>query len=310
MYSKQILAALALVLFTTSICARSVREVLGDELRRPHPGERRLVLSGKGIDDLDGLREAAAAYPRLKILDLSNNKITQIPGGAFLGFSNLEQLSLADNAISRLQNGAHRVPPDQIHNLSGQLELLSSFAGLDSLKGLYFHNNRLISLPDSFGMLANLRELTLHNNRLAVLPEAFGKLIRLQGVHLEHNGLTSLPKSFGNLVALKTLWLGNNRLMYLPEFIGNFSALEKLELMSNRIVRLPESLPRLLSLRKLWLGNNKLGATYNAPPVGVTPLEWLLGSLHLGRVELQGNDLQAKVIDKVRRALPDTEVLA
>ena len=214
MLSKQILTIFCFALVTTSIAARSVREVLGVELRRNHPGVKKLDLSRKGIDDLDGLREVATRYPDLKKLHLESNRIVEIPRGIFLDFNHLEHLDLGYNAITHLYDGALSLSID--FGIARKRELdpsrLSSLAGLSGLGILSLRGNNLKSLPESVGGLRDLRGLWLERNQLSSLPESFGGLWSLKKLMLNSNRLSRLPESFGDLTVLGTLGLSNNLL--------------------------------------------------------------------------------------------------
>ncbi len=261
MYSKRILATIGLVLACASISARSVREVLGDELLHANPGVFGLNLANKDIDDLDGLSEVASRYPDLKQLLLSNNKIVEIPRGVFLAFGNLQVLDLSHNAITHLYGGAHAFTRDHIIAREiGEPLKLSSLAGLAALEELWLNHNKLSSLPGSFGDLTALRVLKLDYNMLSNLAESFGNLTALRVLGLSHNELSSLPGSFGGFTALEGLDLNHNKLSSLPESFGGLTALEVLRLDSNNLSSLPESFGGLTALEKLGLDYNKLSS--------------------------------------------------
>ena len=314
MLSKQFLAAITLVLLTTSLSARSVREVLGDELHHNHPNVKVLHLNHKGIDNLDGLREVGRRYPDLRQLNLSNNEIKEIPGGTFIGFSNLEELGLAYNAITNLSDGVHVITPAFMRaKAEGRGPLVSSFAGLTALQRLYLSMNNLSSLPESFGGLTGLKVLWLEwnelsslpesfsrlteleilaipNNELSSLPETFGSLTALQKLNLDGNKLSSLPESFKRLTRLKDLSLHSNELGSLPKTFGNLTALQSLYLNGNKLSSLPESFGDLIALEVLNLSVNKLSSLPESFG-GLTALQWLklennrLGETYIGYYE-------------------------
>ncbi len=267
---------------------------MGDKLKIEHPNVVALNLLNKEIDDLDGLREVGRRYPDLRQLNLSNNEIKEIPGGTFIGFSNLEELGLAYNAITNLSDGVHVITPAFMRaKAEGRGPLVSSFAGLTALQRLYLSMNNLSSLPESFGGLTGLKMLWLEWNDLSSLPESFGDLAALEELQIHTNELRSLPESFGNLSALKRLLLGRNKLN-----------------------NLPASFNRLASLSYLVLSNNYLGTTYNISWVErpgwrdptISPLVERLRDLPLHKLHLGDNGLQEKVINQVKAALPDAMV--
>ena len=240
-----ILAAIALVLASASMSARSVREVLGDKLEIEHPNVIELNLSSKEIDDLDGLREVGRRYPDLRGLNLGQNKIKEIPGGTFIGFSNLVGLKLMNNAITSLSDGVHVISDFVRAKEEGREQLLSSFAGLPRLRELDLHGNDLSSLPESFSDLTSLQELYLSKNKLSRLPESFGNLRALEVLGLSNNALIHLPKSFSRLIDLQLLHLGKNQLAVVPRGIFlRSNKLEALDLSENRIAHLYDGAPR------------------------------------------------------------------
>ena len=256
-----ILAVITLMLATGSASARSVREVLGEELNRMHPGVDVLYLNHKEINDLDGLSEVGRRYPDLRLLHLNNNQIQEIPGGTFIGFSNLVGLYLSNNAITNLSDGVHVITPAFMRaKAEGRGPLVSSFAGLTALQILQLDSNKLTSLPESFGGLTGLQQLWLGLNKLSSLPESFSSLSALEDLFLSANELTSLPESFGRLTALQSLYLHENELSSLPESFGDLIALDFLNLKRNALSSLPESFGDLTALEVLNLNENKLSS--------------------------------------------------
>uniref|UniRef100_H0Z2Q2 Adhesion G protein-coupled receptor A2 n=1 Tax=Taeniopygia guttata TaxID=59729 RepID=H0Z2Q2_TAEGU len=114
----------------------------------PGAPRRRVVCSGGGLP--------APPEPRLLpegtvTLLLSNNKITVLENGSFLGLRALEKLDLKNNLISTVQPGA--------------------FLGLPELKRLDLSNNRIGCLSASvFQGLPNLLRLNMSGNIFSSLP--------------------------------------------------------------------------------------------------------------------------------------------
>ena len=137
------------------------------------------------------------------ILDISRNKLQDLPWNVFDGLQDLRSLDLAENELVTLPSGA--------------------FHGLTSLRSLRLGGNRLRSLGDRpFRWLYRLEELNLQQNQLANLDaDVFGD-------------------DFYSLLDLK---LGGNRLTTLPNGLFNgFRKLRNLQLQSNQLVRLPQQL--------------------------------------------------------------------
>ena len=138
------------------------------------------------------------------ILDISRNKLQDLPGNVFYGLQYLRSLDLAENELVTL--------PDDV------------FDGLWYLRSLRLEGNRLRSLDGRpFYSLIRLEELNLEQNQLTDLDE---------DVFDDDNKRSLLD-----------LKLGGNRLTTLPGGLFNgFRKLRNLQLQSNQLVRLPPKL--------------------------------------------------------------------
>lgn len=191
-----------------------------------------LDLRGK---ELDNFPVRILENPQLKILLLSNTRLTELPT-ELSQLHQLQRLDLSGNQLTYL--------PESI----GQLK---------QLQELYLSDNQLTSLPESLGQLHQLQTLELSGNQLKSLPESIGQLQQLQNLQLFDNSLTSLPASIGQLSNLKFLYVSNNQLVGLPESIIRLSNLQALYLDNNQLTSLPASMGQLLSLQLLSLNNNQ-----------------------------------------------------
>ncbi|XP_036402670.1 adhesion G protein-coupled receptor A3 [Megalops cyprinoides] len=104
-----------------------------------------------GAELLDTLQPSFLPNTTVSLI-LSNNKISLLKNGSFLGLSSLERLDLKNNLISTIEPGA--------------------FRGLASLQRLDLSNNRIGCLsPEMFSDLGNLSKLSLSGNIFSSLPE-------------------------------------------------------------------------------------------------------------------------------------------
>jgi Leucine-rich repeat (LRR) protein len=142
----------------------------------------------------------------LKILNFSNNKITEIKPD-IENLLRLEVLLLSNNELGSI--------PEEIGHLK-------------NLKVLNISNNRIKSLPLQIGNLSSLNELDLSGNNIMFLPKGFEKLSGLKYLNLYNNELVSLPTEIGNLVNLKYLNIKGNRITNIPSQIWDLSELEEL----------------------------------------------------------------------------------
>ena len=179
-------------------------------------------------NELTSLSDDISALDQLRELDISRNKITELPAAAcWQPLEGLVSLCIGHNALRALPDGlgAANRPP---------------------LVRLMAHDNQLSSLPSSLGQLGDLVELDLSHNQLTKLPDGLSGLASLRKLLLSANLLVDLPR---DLVAspppLVDVDLSENRLRDLAFSIGAHLACPPL-LASDRVPkppRLPPSFP-------------------------------------------------------------------
>uniref|UniRef100_A0A3B3U8F7 Slit homolog 1 protein n=1 Tax=Poecilia latipinna TaxID=48699 RepID=A0A3B3U8F7_9TELE len=106
------------------------------------------------------------------IINLSNNKISEIEDGAFEGASSVGELHLTANHLESVRG--------------------SMFRGMEGLRMLMLRNNRISCIHNSsFTGLPNVRLLSLYDNQLTtILPGAFDTLPNLSTLNLLANPFT------------------------------------------------------------------------------------------------------------------------
>jgi len=188
-------------------------------------------------------------YPELqhlKILDLSKNKLRELPISIGL-LKNLQSLDVCNNQLK---------------------ELPLSIGLLKNLEDCALSHNNFIVLPESIGLLTNLKILSLNNNFFKALPESMCLLKNLQILFLSSNRFTIFPESligqpiispithlekemdalgwmdFSRLttsgaIKLKSLYLDQNQLTTLPGSITQLAELELLDLSNNQFKERP-----------------------------------------------------------------------
>lgn len=96
-------------------------------------------LQNNHIERITEVRSILDALPTLRYLDLSNNKLTEIPFGALRGHGTLEQLQLDDNQLRLIERDALMAMPSlrelRMRNNSLTDLLPMPFWNLPALKG-------------------------------------------------------------------------------------------------------------------------------------------------------------------------------
>ncbi|KAK9224749.1 hypothetical protein WN943_009785 [Citrus x changshan-huyou] len=223
----------------------------------------RMMINDISIDELGRIPSEIGALSRLKVLDLSYNRLTG-------NLTNLTHLDLSLNQLSgRL--------PQEVGNLKNLVSLFldnnnltgpipSTLYHLNQLSTLYLAYNNLVGpLPKEVGNLKNLDSLLLNRNNLTgPIPSTIGFLNLLDELRLSHNRLDGpIPPTIGNLTYLTSLDLSSNQLSgLLPREVGNLKYLDSLSLDRNNLIGpIPPTIGYLTNLTSLNLGHNQLNSS-------------------------------------------------
>ncbi|KAL7717916.1 Leucine-rich repeat containing protein [Entamoeba marina] len=153
------------------------------------------------------------SLPKLKVLMLSGNSISEIPN-ELSTLTNLSHLHLANNAFVDFPTILSLLPKIQRLSLAlNSLSILPSFCNT-SLISLDVSNNRLTSIhfPDS----PNLERLKFSHNALASIPNERPSLPKLQWLDLSFNGLVDFRLYFNEFPKLVVLDLSMNNISIPP----------------------------------------------------------------------------------------------
>ncbi|XP_067171164.1 biglycan [Apteryx mantelli] len=196
--------------------------------------------------------------PDTTLLDLQNNRITELRPHDFRGLRHLYALVLVNNGLRRVHAGA--------------------LAPLTRLEKLYLSHNRLAAIPAP--LPPGLLELRVHDNRIRAVPRrAFRGLrhvncIEMGGNPLDNSGFE--PGAFAGL-KLNYLRISEARLTSVPKDLPE--TLRELHLDHNRIQTIErDDLKRYGQLARLGLGHNEIREVAEG---GLSPL----GSLRELRLE-------------------------
>ncbi|XP_004675876.1 PREDICTED: decorin [Condylura cristata] len=201
--------------------------------------------------------------PDTLLLDLQNNKITEINDGDFKNLKNLHTLILVNNKISKISPGA--------------------FAPLVKLERLYLSKNHLKELPEK--MPKTLQELRAHENEITKVRKAvFNGLNQMIVIELGTNPLKNAGIENGAFQGMKKLSyirIADTNITTIPQ--GLPSSLTELHLDGNKITKIDTaSLKGLNNLAKLGLSFNHISAVDNGS---------LANTPHLRELHLDNNKL-------------------
>ncbi|KAJ0002509.1 hypothetical protein NQD34_007658 [Periophthalmus magnuspinnatus] len=122
-------------------------------------------------------------------LQLGNNNLQNIEGGAFSGMSSLKQLHLNNNELKVLLADTF-IGVENLEYLQADYNLIKyiekgAFNKLHKLKVLILNDNLIQALPDNIFRFASLTHLDIRGNRIQKLPyigvlEHIGRIVELQ----------------------------------------------------------------------------------------------------------------------------------
>ncbi|CAG9811907.1 unnamed protein product [Chironomus riparius] len=234
----------------------------------------------------------------LRILMLEGGFITTLTPKMFPNNPNLEYVSLADNRIFNIMNGAFQgariktldlafnrlstIIPEVMSPISDTLTVLNmvgnqirgfpfgAFEELTSIEELYLDRNPLTELKDeTFLTLSSLRVLSMAHCQLRRLNGVmFYDFVNMHTLKLNDNEIEMLPEgAFHNMTSLEVLYIGNNRINFLnaTQFGGAMSSIRIINAPSNRINAIDRNLlqnsPNLNNL--LLPGNICIDESFN-----------------------------------------------
>jgi len=196
-------------IFPDENLAAAIAEVFG---RQPHEPvtieelnnrEGGLALSGRGIEDLEGLQH----FTSIQFLALGNAPVRDL--GPLRGMISLTNLMIANSEIHDLEPLKELTNLDRIYadnNFISDLDLRN----LTSLRELWFRHNQLNDLSP-LANLSNLEVMFLTNNEINSL-EPLRELTSLEILILDFNHISQVGP-LNNLTNLSWLALGSNRIL-------------------------------------------------------------------------------------------------
>ncbi|XP_076665663.1 podocan-like protein 1 [Andrena cerasifolii] len=216
-------------------------------------------------------------YPGLMSLVLDNNRVRTIgeDGVDLVGSTNLRNLSLANNVVGSIRDGAFR-DSASLRRLDISMNSLSTippaaFQNLHALEFLDLDGNSLVEVP--MAVPANTTTLSINCNRIKnLMINSLHHLPHLKTLSLGLNGMESVHEdAFQNQGMLEELYLHYNQLNYLPDdWCRTMRNLRYLDLTGNDFTTFESTIySGLPSLRHIFVGGNPL--EFNASTFATLP---------------------------------------
>uniref|UniRef100_A0A0K0FTR3 Calponin-homology (CH) domain-containing protein n=1 Tax=Strongyloides venezuelensis TaxID=75913 RepID=A0A0K0FTR3_STRVS len=199
-----------------------------------------LLLKARKLTDFPEYYAGKYSLEDVVFVDMTDNRLTEIPQIIIEKMKLLETLILAKNVIKTLptcmkgfnslnyldlsSNNLTTIP-SAIFSLPLQILLLSNNK-LDTVSGdivqmaptiqeLDFSKNRITSITSNISLLKQLRKLNLRSNRLGALPSEMASL-DLYSLDISANRLTHIPVEFCSMQSLIHLSILDNPLLSPP----------------------------------------------------------------------------------------------
>eukprot|EP00658_Telonema_sp_P-2_P012448 TRINITY_DN14737_c0_g2_i3.p1 TRINITY_DN14737_c0_g2~~TRINITY_DN14737_c0_g2_i3.p1 ORF type:complete len:258 (+),score=60.70 TRINITY_DN14737_c0_g2_i3:139-912(+) len=159
-------------------------------------GLESLGLSGNMIECLENCN--FHELTRLTFLDLSNNRLSQVP--ELMHLSKLTSLNLKGNTLMSLPalDSLHRL--ESLICSCNRLVELPSLAPLVNVQFLDLSQNHIHQLGNDIAHCVSLVDLVLSQNQLEVLPIELASIPNLERAFLDKNPLQMLPQEFEKFV--------------------------------------------------------------------------------------------------------------
>ena len=208
--------------------------------------------------------------PRLRTLDLSNNKIQSTDFLNSENTNNLHEIDLSNNQIRSIDSSTRKCSLLEKLNLSSNKISTIKFKSLTNLKYLDLSLNKLSTFEkNTFSSLKNLTWLDLQwqkSDNLTIQQYAFSWLNNLESLYLQDNKISSLEwRTFHWLTNIKSINLDNCKIWTMNPDTNNsdFYPFDNfgtdntwtinIVLSNNLLNTIPESLERIISWHKTFL---------------------------------------------------------
>lgn len=212
---------------------------------------KRLDLSGLGLESLP---DELALLGDLGVLNLGNNKLTELPQ-TFTSLKKLNNLDLRRNSFKILPPVLADLRLASLNLSSNNISDVTLLSNCSSLRVCDLSLNDLSTLGDDFCKGSELRTLNLSGNFFKEIPSGLKNLHGLQRLNLSQNMLKEVSDTLGCLDELLVINLSDNEISRIDESFFTLG-LEEIELSANALKTL--HLRGLEELERLSLDENPL----------------------------------------------------
>lgn len=171
----------------------------------------------------------------LRVLDLSENKIRQIPTEV-CELENLEVLNVSQNQL---------------------VSLPKYLSKLKKLHTIHARRNILGCIPTCIGKIENLKKVDMSHNRISNITDSFCQNKTLEEVNISYCRIGRINKKIANMKSLKNLNLSDNFIRTIPGEISSLNHLEELELHTNDLTKIHKHAFLGKSLEFVDVSNNR-----------------------------------------------------
>lgn len=227
-----------------------------------HPEQQNTVLKQLQAGQLTSAHRATQnldPITRLKIAE----ELTEFPREILDLADSLEVLDLSNNKLSELPDDLDRLVNMRILFLTSNAftSIPAILAACPKLEMISFKSNKLTQFDEDVLPLDTLW-LILTDNQLTGLPDSMGKLYRLQKLALAGNCLTQLPESMAQCKNLELARLSANQFSEMPDWLFEMPKLAWLAFSGNEFNRVEEGselMSSVLTVPEVPLANICLG---------------------------------------------------
>lgn len=200
-----------------------MEDAIKDPLRVAH-----LLIESK---NLQAFPKEILRFKHLRVLDISHNRIADLPDSLFIACPSLTEIRYAGNGLENI--------PSVLYHAS--------------LRILDLSENHISILDARLSKCIGLEELDLHANDILRLPSSTIVLKKIKSFILSENPIKQLDDWIFNQPQLKILFLDNTQLEFIPASICKAVHLKLLNIEGNNLKDIPACLCQMKSIKVMMM---------------------------------------------------------